>query len=130
MKLNTKTVEFDGLHIGQIVRKAIETRHMDFARVAEKMNVTPTGMHHRMKNPTFSDIYDIIRVSQVLEVDVFTLIFNELNKRMPKLFSLNDHEFNNTKIKSLTEMVEKLMHENKSLYDIIAVYKNSALKEM
>ena len=130
MPKSEKKTEYQGLHIGQLVRKAIESKNIDFAKVADLCNLTPTGMHHRMKNPTFGDIYDIIKVSEVIDKDIMSLIFNELNKRNPKLFSQHEAEDYIKEINILKDLLEKLKSENKSLYDIINIYKDAKLKDM
>jgi hypothetical protein len=125
MSRNYPEVEFDGLHIGQIIQKTIESKGLEYSWVSKKLSISATGLYHRIKNPTYSDIYDVIKMSLVLETDLLALIYNEVHRRLPKLFSYEILGSNHPENISLQEEMNKLKAENNSLYELIAVLKNN-----
>jgi hypothetical protein len=125
MSRNYPEVEFNGLHIGQLIQKTIDSKGMEYNWVAKKLSISATGLYHRIKNPTYSDIYDVIKLSEILDVDLLGLIYNEVHARMPKLFSYEIFTTSHPESVSMKDTIDKLTAENKSLYELIAVLKSN-----
>lgn len=126
MARNYPKVEFDGLHIGQLIQKTIDSKGLEYSWVAKKLSITATGLYHRLKNPVYSDFYDIISMSKVLETDIIGLIYNQLHKSLPKIFNYEIYGTDHPENSSMQEKIDQLVAENKSLYELVSVLKQNS----
>jgi len=126
MKKIQPNPEFIGLHIGQIIKKCVEDKGLSHRFIAQKMDFSTTGAYHKYSNPVYGTIYDIIKVSQIIDKDIFGLIYNELHVRFPDLFDYK--EFHNAKSyanEKDNDLIAALKKENDSLYALVKVLKAS-----
>lgn len=56
-----------GLHIGKIISDFIEPTPQ--AEIAKKLNISAQGFGHRLNNPLYGSVYDIIEISMLLGTD-------------------------------------------------------------
>ncbi|MBK7359529.1 MAG: hypothetical protein IPI45_04390 [Saprospiraceae bacterium] len=101
-------VLFDGLHIGNIVRDVLNNLKIQQIEAGESINISPTGIYHRLKNPEYASIYDLIKTSIAIKTDLLGIVYNELNKRFPQLF--NYQSFTDALVKQ-----DSLIQENNRL---------------
>lgn len=124
MKKLQPNPEFIGLHLGELVKKAVEERGFSHRFIAQKMDFRSTGAYHKYSNPVYGSIYDIIKISQILNRDIMAMIYNELHVRFPDLFDYK--EFHNVKLYTAgkdNDPLVALKKENDSLYALIKVLK-------
>ncbi|MBK6861017.1 MAG: hypothetical protein IPK91_02550 [Saprospiraceae bacterium] len=116
--------EYFGLHIGELVKKLVEEKGYSHRYIATKMGISYTGSHHKYANPIYGSIYDLIKISQILNADIIGLIYNEIHVRYPELFAYK--EFHNVKQYingKENDPMAVLKKENESLYALIKVLK-------
>ena len=117
-------VDFQELHLGMFIKDLISNNGVEYSWVAKQLGISPTGLYHRFNSPTYADIYDIIRLSMLLNIDIIALIYKELSKRYPDLFKMQLSENNSYLPANYNEAMTKLQDENKKLYDLISVLKH------
>lgn len=55
-----------GLHLGELVRDFIKnSQTLNYEIVAEKLDMTSSGLRNKMKLPTYGTMFDLIQVSEI-----------------------------------------------------------------
>ncbi len=59
-----------GLDLGAMIKKVIENHPtLTQNEIAENINIGRQGMYHRLNNPTYGTVYDLIEISLLLKRD-------------------------------------------------------------
>lgn len=122
---NYPQTEFENLHIGQYIKEVISNNGIEYTWVAKQLGISATGLYHRFNSPIYSDIYEIVKLSMLINIDLMALIYKELNTRYPEFFKMKISEQASYMPGNQSGITQKLLDENKKLYDLIAVLKHS-----
>lgn len=117
--------EFENLHLGQYIKSIVTNNGIEYTWVAKQLGISTTGLYHRFNSPIYSDIYEIVKLSMLINIDIMALIYKELNMRYPEFFKMKVSEQASYFPGNQSDINQKLMDENRKLYDLISVLKQN-----
>lgn len=109
-----------GIHLGQIIREQVAASKVRQTELAKELGITTIGMQHKLNSPTYGTIYDIIKTSKIIDVDLFHIMRMMLVKRGLTVFQGNEEKAMAlvAETQAHSELVEK---ENELLKKLVEV---------
>ncbi len=63
-------VEFD-LHVGSIVREQLAFKGVSQIALAKQLGITAVAVQNKLNNPLYGSVYDLIKTSNFINIDLF-----------------------------------------------------------
>lgn len=101
-----------GLHIGELVRDFIKSSQvLNYELVAEKLEMTSSGLRNKMKLPTYGTMFDLIQVSEICGFNFLEYGNMYLREKgtIGKVYSENEYNMlvsENTNLKTALSQVQ------------------------
>lgn len=83
---NKGVVEY-GLHLGNSIRGVLEEKNMLQTLLYQQLNISSNALQNKLNNPYYGTIYDIIKTSKYLNLDLFDFIRKFLSEQGETLFN-------------------------------------------
>lgn len=81
------------LHLGTIIRELIKgNKALRQTDLCSELHITTTAMQGKLNNPIYGNVYDLVKTSLFLNVDLFDRIRKELVKAGMPLFAGNEEQ--------------------------------------
>lgn len=103
-----------GIHLGLIIRQTLKSKRIFQKDMLPKLNITHGGFQHKMKNPVYGTIYDIVVTSEVAGIDFLNVVRQELVKGGHSLFA-GDESRLELELNECKRKVNLLIQENQML---------------
>lgn len=105
-------------HFGNVIRLLIKEKGLLQLRLANVLSISTNGMNNKLNSPSFGSIYDIVKASEFLDIDLFEVLSRAFaNKEMP-VFKKSLQGINN-QLDSTNSEIEMLKKENYLLQELL-----------
>lgn len=99
-----------GLHLGEIIKHDADMSKYSQKELADKMKLSHRAFLSKFKSPHFGTIYDIIKISMILDKDYFTYpqaILNSNGIESPRIYSTQEYDQLKETLLSVEEVKER-----------------------
>lgn len=105
-----------GLHLGEIIHQVIDQKPgLMYKDVSEKLGMSTSGFHSKLKSPAYGNIYDLIKISVAVDHDFISYAITPVRNRgveIEKIYEASEVE----SIKKENEDIKReLSRKTKSL---------------
>lgn len=110
-------VEFE-FHLGALIRQTVKDQGLMQSNLAKALNITSVGMNNKLNAPAFGNVYDIVKASLFLNVDLFAKISQAFADKEMEVFVKSIQSTQNQANRKMDDY-EILKKENALLQELV-----------